>query len=263
MAHRQNNDLFISSSQPINDETWYKATWAHRAWFASGCTTLLISLVKSMLIIAAEPTSPRTWLELTLAALLGYVLADLGSGIYHWVVDNYGCPETPVFGSQIESFLGHHQHPSAITKCDTAGILYTLAGVVTVTVMPINIMSNDPVFLGFVSVLAGCGMFSIKFHAWAHTPKRKLPPLVAALQEAGIILRWSKHTGHHRSPHNSNYCTVSGIWNRVLDESKVFVAMEVVLYRLIGVRPRSWSEPNSEWTQRTHESQFLIDSKTK
>ncbi|KAL0362243.1 UNVERIFIED_CONTAM: Fatty acid desaturase 4-like 1, chloroplastic [Sesamum calycinum] len=249
MLHHKINNL-----STIDNESWYKATWAHRAWFSAGCATVLISLAKCMLIIAAgEPVGAWTWLQLTLAAVLGYLLADLGSGIYHWAVDNYGSAETPVFGSQIESFRAHHQHPSAITKCDTAGILYTLAGVVTVAVLPINVVSSDPIFLWFVGVFAGCGMFSLKFHAWAHTPRRKLPRVVAALQDAGIILRLSHHTAHHRPPYNSNYCTVSGICNRVLDEGKVLVAMEVALFRVIGVRPRSWAEPNSEWTPRTRD----------
>lgn len=31
------------------------------------------------------------------------------SGIYHWIVDNYGNGSTPVLGSQIAAFQGHHQ----------------------------------------------------------------------------------------------------------------------------------------------------------
>nr|UDV78677.1 fatty acid desaturase 4.2 [Perilla frutescens] len=240
---KKNPNSDFSSSQHNRDERCYKATWTHRAWFACGCATVLIALAKSALILAAAPPlTPFTWIQLLLAALLGYVLADLGSGIYHWAIDNYGGAQTPVFGPQIESFLDHHQHPVEITKCETAGILYTVAEVVTTAVTPINILSGDPIFLAFVAVFAGCGMFSLKFHAWAHTPRSKLPPLVAALQDAGVLLRWSEHTKHHRPPYNSDFCTVSGIWNRVLDESNILAAVEAALFRATGVRPRSWSE---------------------
>lgn len=38
----------------------------------------------------------------------GLLLADLVSGVFHWSVDNYGNWQTPVFGSVIEAFQGHH-----------------------------------------------------------------------------------------------------------------------------------------------------------
>ncbi|KAH6776832.1 hypothetical protein C2S51_008144 [Perilla frutescens var. frutescens] len=253
---KKNPNSTFSSSQCNVDESWYKSTRTHRAWFACGCATVLIALAKSAFILAAAapPLTLFIWIQLLLAASLGYVLADLGSGIYHWAIDNYGGDQTPVFGPQIESFLYHHQHPAEITKCETAGILCTVAEVVTVVVTPINILSDHPIFLAFVAVFTGCVMFSLKFHAWAHTPRRKLPPLVTALQDAGVLLKWSEHTKHHRPPFNSHFCTVSGIWNRVLDEFNILAAFEVALFRATGVRPRSWSEPDSGGTEASPNS---------
>ncbi|CAN7033129.1 unnamed protein product [Brassica rapa subsp. trilocularis] len=43
-----------------------------------------------------------------------------------------------------------------------------------------------------------------------------------------------------------SYCIVSGVWNNVLDDNKIFEALEKVLYVQFGVKPRSWSDPNSE-----------------
>ncbi|KAK4435955.1 Fatty acid desaturase 4, chloroplastic [Sesamum alatum] len=199
MAASTKTNLSISSVH--DDHSQYKATWTQRAWFASGCATVLISLAKSMLILTAgAPTGPRTLLHLTMAALLGHLLADLSSGIYHWALDNYGSAETPVFGSQIESSQAHHQCPSEITKFETGGIVYVVAGVVTAAFLPVNLFSNDPIFLSFVGVLTGFVLFTLKIHAWSHTPRRELPPLVAALQDAGVLLRWSQHAAHHQPP---------------------------------------------------------------
>ncbi|WZZ23329.1 hypothetical protein YC2023_124716 [Brassica napus] len=69
-------------------------------------------------------------------------------------------------------------------------------------------------------------MFSQQFHAWAHGTKSKLPPLVVALQDMGVLVSRKQHGEHHRAPYNNIYC-------------------------ILGVRPRSWSEPNSEWTEET------------
>lgn len=42
--------------------------------------------------------------------------ADFLTGMYHWGVDNYGDGSTPIVGSQIEAFQGHHQKPWTITE---------------------------------------------------------------------------------------------------------------------------------------------------
>lgn len=41
-------------------------------------------------------------------AFVGYLIADLWSGLLHWSLDNYGSGKTPAFGAIIESFQGHH-----------------------------------------------------------------------------------------------------------------------------------------------------------
>ncbi|CAD5324610.1 unnamed protein product [Arabidopsis thaliana] len=51
----------------------------------------------------------------TLAGYAGYILADLGSGVYHLAIDNYGDESTPVVGTQIEAFQGHHKWSWTIT----------------------------------------------------------------------------------------------------------------------------------------------------
>ncbi|KAG6689621.1 hypothetical protein I3842_11G185000 [Carya illinoinensis] len=232
-------------NRPVLHDPTLKSTWSHRAWVASGCTTVLISLAKA----ATGAAESHLWLEPILAGWVGYILADLGSGVYHWGIDNYGGASTPFFGAQIEAFQGHHKWPWTITRRQFANNLHALARAVTFTVLPLDLAFNDPVFHGFVWVCSGCIMFSQQFHAWAHTTKSKLPPLVVTLQDAGLLVSRSQHADHHRPPYNNNYCIVSGVWNEFLDRQKVFGALEMMLFFKLGVRPRSWSEPNSEWTE--------------
>ncbi|KAL4566820.1 hypothetical protein LXL04_030945 [Taraxacum kok-saghyz] len=162
---------------------------------------------------------------------------------------------TPVFGSQIDAFRGHHRWPWTITKRQFANNLHALARVITYTILPIDLIGHDhPVVMGFVAMASGCIMFSQLFHSWAHGTKSKLPPVVVALQDAGVLVSRSQHADHHRKPYNNNYCIVSGVWNRLLDENKVFEALEMVLFFKFGLRPRSWSEPNSDWTEEAEAS---------
>lgn len=232
----------------LNDPA-LQSTWSHRAWVAGGCTTVALSLTRC----ATAAAESHIWLEPVLAGVVGYLLADLGSGVYHWGIDNYGDSTTPIFGSQIDAFQGHHKWPWTITRRQFANNLHSLARVIIFTVLPIDIISNDPILHGFVALFSGCIMFSQQFHAWAHGTKSKLPAAVVALQDAGVLVSRVQHGAHHRAPYNNNYCIVSGVWNEVLDEYKVFEAMEMVLFFKLGVRPRSWSEPNSDWTEEDDE----------
>ncbi|KAL7143186.1 hypothetical protein ABFS83_08G174400 [Erythranthe nasuta] len=251
-CQQKKSAIIKPSPQQENQESWQISTWAHRAWFTGGCAAVLVSLSKSVLLTAGASTvsSWSSWLQPTFAAFVGYVAADLATGIYHWAIDNYGGAATPIFGSQIDAFQSHHRHPSAITKRQLANNLHIPAAFATAAVLPVNVLFGDPVLLAFAGAFAGCVMFSQQFHAWAHAPKWKLPPVVAALQDAGVILGRAQHAAHHRPPYNSNYCIVSGVWNRVLDKTKFFTAAEVVVEWVVGYRPRSWSDPNSGWTQK-------------
>ncbi|KAI4306081.1 hypothetical protein L6164_029390 [Bauhinia variegata] len=232
-------------NRPIANDPSLQSTWSHRAWVAAGCTTVAIALAESL----KGAADLHMWFEPILAGWVGYILADLGSGIYHWGIDNYGDENTPIFGGQIEAFQGHHKWPWTITRRQFANNLHALARAVTFTVLPIDLVCHDPVVQAFVGVCSGCIMFSQQFHAWAHGTKSRLPPLVVALQEARVLVSRSQHAAHHQPPYNNNYCIVSGVWNEFLDNTRVFEVLEMFLYFKLGVRPRSWSEPNSEWTE--------------
>ncbi|EPS57282.1 hypothetical protein M569_17537, partial [Genlisea aurea] len=221
-----------------------KSTAAHRAWLAGGCGAVALTLAKS----AGLAAESHVWMEPLAACCVGYLLSDLGSGVYHWAIDNYGDGGTPVFGGQIEGFQGHHRRPATITRRQMANNLHSLARAVTFAVLPAGLLSDDAAWLGFVGFCSGCVMFSQQFHAWAHTPRRRLPRVVAALQDSGILVSPAQHGAHHRAPYNGNYCIVSGVWNGALDGLMVFEAMEMAIYFRSGVRPRSWAEPTSDWT---------------
>ncbi|CAL9017586.1 unnamed protein product, partial [Prunus brigantina] len=213
------NNLEIRGAiRPQLNDPSLLSTWSHRACVACGFTMVLVSLAKS--IIGAA--NSHMWLEPILAGSVGYVLADLGSGIYHWGTDNYGSALTPIVGAQIEAFQ--------------------------------DVVCDDPIVHGLVAVCSDSIMFRQQFHAWNHGMKSQLPPVVVALQDLGILVSRSQHAAHHRKPYNNNYCIVSGVWNGFLDKHKVFEALEMMLFLKQGVRPRSWSEPTSEWTEESESS---------
>lgn len=50
--------------------------------------------------------NPLTWLNIAAVASLSVILGDIGTGIFHWSVDNYGGIKTPVFGTVCAAFQG-------------------------------------------------------------------------------------------------------------------------------------------------------------
>ena len=227
---------------PSNDPT-LQSTLTHRLWVGAGCTTVFASFAKSII----GGFGSHILLEPALAGYAGYILADLGSGLYHWAIDNYGDESTPLVGTQIEAARGHHKWPWIITIRQFANNSHALARGITFTVLPLVLACNDPVVHGFVSMFAFCILLCQQCHAWAHERKSKLPPLVVAFQDMGLLLSRRQHVNHHRHHRTyMSYCIVSGVWNNVLDDNKIFEALEKVLYVQFGVKPRSWSHPNSE-----------------
>ena len=65
-----------------------------------------------------------TSVESIALVLSSWLLADLGSGILHWSVDNYGNGKTPVMGGIIAAFQGHHAAPWTITEREFCNNVY-------------------------------------------------------------------------------------------------------------------------------------------
>ncbi|KZV16489.1 fatty acid desaturase 4, chloroplastic [Dorcoceras hygrometricum] len=227
-------------------------------------TTVMISLAKFISIFLSGSTDQWSRIQSIFAAVAGYVLSDFLSGMVHWAIDNYGDPNHPVLGPHIEGILRHHRQPWVLAHRHFATNIYVQGAAATILFTPVNVFSDDLNLLAFTSVFGCCGFLSQQFHAWAHRPRQKLPPLVAALQDWGIILAPSHHAGHHQSPFDKKYCIVNGICDWILDKSRFFSGIEVVLFHMLGVRPVSWGEPNS--TICVHDGEPLVsifmDTKT-
>jgi ubiquitin-conjugating enzyme E2 variant len=236
----------MSAPSHDNSEKW-RSTWPQRAWTLAGTAAIISSFLTCIRLLAASSSTTSDLLAAAAAAFAGYSLADLGTGVYHWFIDNYGDTATPVIGGQVASFLDHHRRPSAITRLEPCNLLHTLAAFVAVvlsaTGAALSAHGGAPAAAhAFACAFAAFGMLSVKIHAWAHEAPARLPPGVGALQAAGVLVSRAKHAGHHRPPHNSNYCGVSGMWNPVLDRYRAFQKLEKLIFLGTGVRPRSWGE---------------------
>ena len=192
--------------------------------------------------LAGDGGDPAAWASLVGSGLLAYWLSDLGTGVFHWSVDNYGSKATPVMGGIIDAFQGHHKYPWTITKRQFANNIHTTCPATMCVTVPLLLTPGlAPDTCAFMGVFCSMIVLSQQFHAWSHMKKSQLPEIVVKLQDLGVLISRKGHGAHHRPPFEGNYCIVSGWWNPIMDDNKVFNKMEKVVYEATGVAPRSWS----------------------
>ena len=90
------------SKWAIDENENLKSTMEHRLWVFGSIALMSGSLAQAA--NQAQALGPEGWIGLAAAMLASYVLSDLGTGIYHWSVDNYGDGKTPLVGKQIAAF---------------------------------------------------------------------------------------------------------------------------------------------------------------
>jgi ubiquitin-conjugating enzyme E2 variant len=146
--------------------------------------------------------------------IIGWLIADLMSGLFHKWQDG-GRVEWPVIGPWlIAPSVLHHAKPLAFlegswaTRNLAAGMLVlSIAGAWLALLGPSIILASATVG----------GLLTTQVHAWAHRPSAA-PRIVRVLQEIGILQSPKAHAGHHRPPHDGNYCALTNWLNPVLND---------------------------------------------
>jgi len=186
------------------------------------CALLLVVLAGRLGRALVEPRA----LALVLAGIpLGWLAADLLSGIVHWFCDRFFEETSPVIGRVlIAPFREHHRDPLAMTR---HGFL-ELTGNSCFGLLPVllavaagrgGIVADAAIVAGAVAV--GATNF---FHKWAHAGD--VPPAVAWLQARRLILPPAHHADHHREDHAGRYCVTAGWLNGLVDGLGVFRRLE-------------------------------------
>jgi plasmanylethanolamine desaturase len=158
-------------------------------------------------------------LPIVVAVALGLSVADLMSGVVHFLFDQYGSPTTRVIGQKfVKPFRDHHDDPAAMTHGDFIAVnsdnLLICLPVVGLTVAFVDLGSHPYVAVFVLALVAAVAMTN-QIHKWAHMGS--VPAPVRFAQRHGIILSVRHHAGHHRSPYEKHYCITFGRLDLVLD----------------------------------------------
>ena len=161
-------------------------------------------------------------LALLASGVVGWLLADLLSGLVHWAGDTLGSERTPVLGpSFIAPFREHHDDPQAMVAHGTVELVGSTALLALPSLVPVTHLvafegrGLPRLALGglLLATLLGVVVTNL-VHRWAHMDR---PPAVAALlQRAGLILTPARHERHHTAPFDGWFCISSGLLDGLL-----------------------------------------------
>jgi len=226
--------------QPLQAGDILESTSSHRL-ICGAAALLVLALGVKIAVLAPPVTSAAGVIGYAATVLVGFEFADFGSGVYHWAMDNYGNGRTPVWGKQIEAFQGHHERPWTITHRQTCNNLHQSAIATMPALAGFLLLVNNVYALIFGTVGCTFIMLAQELHKWAHYSKRDVPRIADAMQGVGLAVNRRAHLAHHKPPFENNYCIVSGHCNGLLDRVGFFIALERLIHRLNGTRPRSWT----------------------
>jgi ubiquitin-conjugating enzyme E2 variant len=220
----------------------YHYSRLHRITELSAIGTFGVLAVGLAWKLAATLDGPAAWIIFGASIVTGYVLADLVSGIVHWLADRYGTESTPFLGANfIRPFREHHVDPKAITEHDfietNGSNCIVSAPFMAVAFFSLPMESSLITTFLLSETLAFCLtiLATNQFHKWAHMDS---PPFAARfLSKLSLALSSEHHNIHHSAPFDRNYCITAGWWNPLLERLKIFARVEAGIALLTGLRP--------------------------
>ena len=169
---------------PIQDPREFVSTDKQRMYTAglfASCAALGLRGVTGV-AIGEDGGDPLAYGGLLASCAMAYWLSDLGTGVFHWSVDNYGSKNTPVMGGIIDAFQGHHKYPWTITKRQFANNIHTTCPATMCVTVPL---------------LLAPGMSPQACASWAPSAASSSSPAAVPLLEPHEEIR-APEAGHRR-----------------------------------------------------------------
>jgi hypothetical protein len=193
----------------------YDYPTSHRVFEIASVGTFIgfaVALGRRVVVEVADRLSWPIALLIVGVVLAAYAVADLASGIVHYLLDNFGSPDTPVIGQKfVKPFRDHHVDPMAMTHGDFIAVNADNVFVCLPVIIPVFFLldtGRHPYAGVFVIGLVAGVIMTNQLHKWAHMPT--VPRAVGVAQRRGIVLSKEHHSVHHSGQYDRNYCITWG-----------------------------------------------------
>lgn len=164
--------------------------------------------------------------------IAGWLIADLLSGVLHWLEDGVLWQSMPILGPHVvRPNRVHHVDPMAFTHTPFfARNSTTWLPALAIAAAWLWLCGFSIVWLG---ALAG-GLLANEVHVRTHRQGNGAWYLV--LQEIGIVQSRRQHAQHHRGAMDGRYCVLTDWLNPILDALGVWASIEAAM-TAIGLAP--------------------------
>lgn len=164
------------------------------------------------------------------------LLADLLTGLVHWLEDTYGNPNTQFMGIGkhiVIPNLVHHIRPRELTQGTWFSRVWTSAVFLLILLFLLWVFNCDSPMVYMVFAIAVWGN---EVHCWSHRSPKENGKLITFLQKSYIIQSPKQHGKHHFSPYASHFCALTPYLNPILEMIYFWRILEFAL-KLIGIKP--------------------------
>jgi hypothetical protein len=169
-------------------------------------------------------------------ALGTFLVADLVTGIVHWLEDVYADESMPFIGRHVArtNIVHHHfpRHFTHLTWWQSSWLLCVLSALILLAAWGLGLLTWH------VWLFAGLSANANQIHKWAHQTRAENGPVVSCLQHIRLLQTPRHHARHHTDPKDCHYCTMSNLLNPVLDRINFWSGLEVLFTRITGLRRR-------------------------
>jgi len=176
--------------------------------------------------------------------ILGFILADLVAGLFHWFEDTYldYCINIPFIGKIAKDNEMHHYFPrSMLEKSSFENILTTLIIVIIflILVYLYYIYYNKTTIKKYFYLLVSFIFFitiSNLIHKYSHMRDCERNGFITFLQKTGILCSSEHHKLHHKLI-SEKYCVITEYNNYILDNIYFWRILENIIYYITSIKP--------------------------
>ena len=173
-------------------------------------------------------------LEILGSCLLCLLVADIITGIAHWLEDTYCENGYPIIGELIcEPNELHHQDPNLIGK--TSNFFKRNILQWAIAIIPALLLAS--VGYGYWQCYLTLFLASMgnQVHFWNHQSIKEASPISTFFSDSGMIQTRKQHNKHHTKPHDKYYCVLVNFNNAWMERIRFWKSLEFLLLKIFGL----------------------------
>ena len=182
----------------------------------------------------------RTYINIGLQIIIGFVLVDIFSGAIHWFEDTYldYCVDIPLISELAKDNELHHYFPRTMVAFTYFGNMRNTLIIFVIILLILYLVFRKSFFKYpfFMASFIFWGSTVNLFHRFSHMRECENHFIITYLQKTGILCSHKHHSMHHQTV-DSKYCVLSEYTNYLLDSIHFWRVLEYIVFVFTNIKP--------------------------